>query len=545
MSVWDIILPHRIFINHALRTASDELRAHIDVHKIEHEKAVEQCKADIEAAKAEKDRQFEKAKQEYLDKLSQDSIALGGFQNLIIGYVDQYWRKKYLCLTKEKTVAQSQLLDRHHIFLTNQIQLISDEIKILEKRRDALAQQVNTNDVIELIRMTGCCLQCDESDNAKSLLMKVNDAINESAQDSRYALVRLRTLLQERAEYLPVIQYISWMIKQRVILRKELANERRGIKEEKIPLTAQVSSINSELKSLEMSLRDQATQIRDFWAIPIANLSIKLSVAEKTKNEEYARLTEIKNRLNDINDQIRHMKSVKSSDNFRWDRLQKDLVSAKEEKNSVQEEIGRHKDEIQKLNEERNRWNNLRNTVFSLFKSNGVFLLSVVAGNGLDEIRVLERERVELTRKIAQSKGEYKVKKDKIITEHNRAERTQIQKISLAKLKVQERLTEQRSAEQQLNRCKAQDSRPFFMALFSETAEVTRAKAILRGAESRLRESEAELNVLQEELETIRSSFEQQKTEIDNQCNRENSPYQRRIRDIDQGIEYLQKIRRG
>ena len=186
MSVWNIILPHRFFINHALRTASDELRAHIDVHKIEHEKAVEQCKADIEAAKAEKDRQFEKAKQEYLDKLSQDSIALGGFQNLIIGYVDQYWRKKYLCLTKEKTVAQSQLLDRHHIFLTNQIQLISDEIKILEKRRDALAQQVNTNDVIELIRMTGCCLQCDESDNAKSLLMKVNDAINESAQDSRY-----------------------------------------------------------------------------------------------------------------------------------------------------------------------------------------------------------------------------------------------------------------------------------------------------------------------------------------------------------------------
>ena len=545
MSVWNMILPHRFFINHALRTASDDLRAHIDAHKIEHEKAVEQCKADIEAAKAEKDKQFDRIKQEYIEKLSKDSIALGGFQNLIIGYVDQYWRKKYLLLTKEKTVAQSQLLDRHRIFLTNQIQLISDEIIILEKRKDTLGQQAKIDDVIELIRMTGCCLQCDESDNAKSLLIKVNDAINESSQDSRNALVRLRTLLQERAEYLPVIRYISWMIKQRVILRKELANERRGIKEEKIPLTAQVSSINSELKSLEKSLRDQATQIRDFWAIPIANLSIKLAVAEKTLNEEYARLADIKNRQNDIIDQIRHMKSVKSRDNIRWDRLQKELVSAAEEKKSAQEEISRHKDEERKLKEERNRWNELRNTVFSLFKSNGVYLLAVVASNGLDEIRVLERERVELTRKIAQSKGEYKVKKDNIIAEHNLAERTQIQKIGVAKTKVQERSAEHRSAEQQLNKCKAQDNRPFFVALFSETAEVTRAKANLRGAESRLQESKDELNVLQEELNTIRSSFEQQISELDNQCNRENSPYQRRIRDIDQGIEYLEKKRRG
>ena len=545
MSVWNMILPHRFFINHALRTASDDLRAHIDAHKIEHEKAVEQCKADIEAAKAEKDKQFERIKQEYIEKLSKDSIALGGFQNLIIGYVDQYWRKKYLLLIKEKTVAQSQLLDRHRIFLTNQIQLISDEIIILEKRKDTLGQQAKIDDVIELIRMTGCCLQCDESDNAKSLLIKVNDAINESSQDSRNALVRLRTLLQERAEYLPVIRYISWMIKQRVILRKELANERRGIKEEKIPLAAQVSSINNELKSLEKSLRDQATQIRDFWAIPIANLSIKLAVAEKTLNEEYARLADINNRQNDIIDQIRHMKNVKSSDNIRWDRLQKELVSAKEEKKSAQEEIGRHEDEKRKLIEESNRWNKLRNTVFSLFKSNGVFLLSVVASNGLDEIRVLEREHVELTRKIAQSKGEYKVKKDSIIAEHDLAERTQIQKIDVAKTKVQERSAEHRSAEQQLNKCKAQDNRPFFVALFSETAEVTRAKAILRGAERRLQESKDELNVLQEELNTIRSSFEQQISELDNQCNRENSPYQRRIRDIDQGIEYLEKKRRG
>lgn len=166
MSVWNIILPHRFFINHALRTASDDLRAHIDARKIEHEKAVEQCKADIEAAKAEKDKQFERIKQEYIEKLSKDSIALGGFQNLIIGYVDQYWRKKYLLLIKEKTVAQSQLLDRHRIFLTNQIQLISDEIIILEKRKDTLGQQAKIDDVIELIRMTGCCLQCDESDNA-------------------------------------------------------------------------------------------------------------------------------------------------------------------------------------------------------------------------------------------------------------------------------------------------------------------------------------------------------------------------------------------
>lgn len=547
MNVWDIVLPHRLFINQALRTASDELRAHIDTHKIEHEKAVDQCKADIEAAKAEKDKQFEKIKQEYIDKFSRDSIALGDFRSHTFDYVDQYWRKKYLLLEKKKTVAQSQLLFRHRTFLTNQIQLISDEIKILEQRKDALTQQAEIDDVIELIRMTGCCLQCDESDSAKTLLSKVNDVINQSnelSHDTRNALLRLRTLLQERAEYLPVIQYISWMIKQRINLRKELANERRGLRKEEELLTVQVSSINSELRSLEKTLLDQATYIRDYWATPIANISIKLSYTEKSRNNEDARWNENEERLNYLFDEISHMKSVKSNDNIRWDRLQNEIASAKEEKKSIQEDISRLKAEKRKLGEERDRWYGLRNTVFSLFKSNGIFLYPVDDGNNLDEIRVLERERVELTRKLAQIKSKYKIKADNILAEHELAEKAQIQKISVAKSKVQERLSKHHSAEQQLIRCKAHDKRPFFVALFSETAEVTRAKTILRGAESRLRESEAELNLLQEKLDTIRSSFDQRKSEVDNQCHRESNPYQRRIRDIDQGIEYLQKKRR-
>ena len=84
MSMWDNLLPHRFFINRALRKASDELRDHIDSYRIEHEMAVQRCRNEIEAAKVEKDRQFELRKQEYLHELSQDSYALGELQTLFL-----------------------------------------------------------------------------------------------------------------------------------------------------------------------------------------------------------------------------------------------------------------------------------------------------------------------------------------------------------------------------------------------------------------------------------------------------------------------------
>ena len=90
MKMWDKVLPHRFFINRALRTESDELRDHIDSYRIEHEMAVQRCRNEIEVAKAEKDRQFELLKQEYLNEFTQDSYALDELQALFFDYVDAY-----------------------------------------------------------------------------------------------------------------------------------------------------------------------------------------------------------------------------------------------------------------------------------------------------------------------------------------------------------------------------------------------------------------------------------------------------------------------
>lgn len=529
MSVWDFLLPHRFFINQALRTASDDLRAHIDAHKVEYEKAVAQCKADVKAAKTEKDKQFDRIKQEYLAKLSQDSVALGDLQVLVIGYLDQYLHEKYLRLSKEKTVAQSQLLYRRRAFLSEQIKLISEDITNLEERKDALSQQAEIDDIVSLIRLSGCNLQCDDTDNPKTLLKKVNTALSASdsyPQVTRNALIKMRTLLQERTDYLPVIQYITWMINQRKNLRRELAAERREIKAADEGLKTLISSFNSELSSLKQSVMEQATSVRDFSAIPIANTSIKLAKLNLDLNDLYER-------LNNVHEEIDYMQRLHSSDSDRWNSLW-------EEKRSLKEKISRFKKYRDELFTERNQWYQRRSTVLEVFKTNGVFLISPNGRNGSDEVRVLLQERVVLTRAIAQKKGEHDEQKKRIADEYDQQEKALLHRIGEARKNVEGKESARLNAEQYLRKCKVHDSTPFFLSFFIESDEVVRARAALQEANRRKEQSERKLDELEAELVDLKSARKNHLTDMDRQYSRENGPSEQRIRDIDLGIGFIQ-----
>lgn len=529
MSVWDFILPHRFFINQALRTASDDLRAHIDAHNVEYEKAVAQCKADVEEAKIEKDKQFDRIKQEYLAKLSQDSVALGDLQGLVIEYLDQYFREKYLRLAKEKTVAQSQLLYRRRSFLSEQIKLISEDITSLEERKDVLSQQSAIDDIVALIRLSGCNLQCDDTDNPKTLLKKVNIALSESDnyhQVTRNALIKMRTLLQERTDFLPVIQYITWMINQRKNLRRELATERREIKVADEGLKIQISSINSELRFLRQSVMEQATRVRDFSAIPIANTSIKLAKLNVELNDLYER-------LNSVQEEIDHMQRLHSSDSDRRKRLW-------EEKRSLKDRISELKRDRDVLFAERNQWYQRRSIVLEVFKSNEVFLVSPNGRNGSDEVRVLLQERVVLTRVIAQKKGEHGERKKRIVGEYDQQEKAVLHRISEARKMVDEKESARLNAEQHLRKCKVHDSTPFLLSFFFESDEVARARAALQDAERRKEQSERKLDELEAELDALKSAHKNHLSDMDRQYSRENGPSEQRIRDIDLGIDFIQ-----
>lgn len=532
MSMWDNLLPHRFFINRALRKASDELRDHIDSYRIEHEMAVQRCRNEIEAAKAEKDRQFELRKQEYLHELSQDSYALGELQTLFLDYVDFHLKKELLYLIKSKVILEMQLLNEYGDFLTEQMKLISEEILILKQRQESLLLQVRIDDVIALISMTGADLSCNYSDNPKTLLEKVNLAISECkdiSPQTKSALLRLRKLLQERAEYLPLIQYIAWLIHQKKTLSRDLFRERRTINEAKKPLKNQLSSIKAELNQLNVVMLDKAICIRSVWAKPLAGIFVELASVTELLDQKYARQKY-------ISAEIRKMKSERSNDSDRWEQLQA-------EGKSVYEDIGHLNSKKTNLYEQRQQWFNRKNKVLTLFKRNKVFLLLPKDGHTSDEIRVLTQRRTELIEKIESVNLSLKEHTAQILNERYHQETVLAEQMLTAEKAVSKKKQSLVEAERQIKKLKEQDTRSFVARIFSESKDVIKAKERQDEVRGELLQAEQHLAVLQNKRNAVNAACEKQLLQVNQQHKRQISEYQGNISDIGLAIAFIQKKR--
>ncbi|GEM_PF-7032793 len=530
MSMWDNLLPHRFFINRALRKASDELRDHIDSYRIEHEMAVQRCRNEIEAAKVEKDRQFELRKQEYLHELSQDSYALGELQTLFLDYVDLHLKKELLYLIKSKMILELQLLYEYGDFLTEQMRLIGEEISILEQRQESLSLQVRIDDVIALISITGADLSCDASDNPKTLLEKVNLVIFECkdiSPQTKSALVRLKKLLQERAEYLPLIQYIAWLIQQKKSLSQDLFRERRTINESKKPLKNQLSAIKAELNQLNAVMLDKAICIRSIWAKPLAEIFVELASVTELLDQKYARQKY-------ISAEIRTMKSERSNDSDRWEQLQA-------EGKSVYEAIGQLNSKKTNLFEQRQQWFNRKNKVLDLFKKNRVFLLSPKDGHTSDEIRVLTQRRTELLRKIEDVNLCLKEQNAQVLSERYHQETVLAGQILTAEKAISKKKQSMVEAEQRVKKLKEQDTRSFVARIFSESKDVIKAKERQDEVRCELLQAEQHLAVLQNKLNAVNAACEKQLLQVNQQHKRQISEYQGDISGIDLAIAFIQK----
>lgn len=534
MSMWDKVLPHRFFINRALRTASDELRDHIDSYRIEHEMAVQRCRNEIEAAKAEKDRQFELLKQEYLNELAQDSYALGELQALFLDYVDAYMKKELFSLSKEKMTLELQLFNEYSNFLTAQMNLIGDEIAILERRQEALALQVKIDDVIALIGMTGADLSCDDSDNSKILLEKVNSILFESNDllpQTQAALFKLRKLLQERAEYLPLIHYISWLIQQKKSLSRDLSRERREANEAKKTLKNQLLVIKTELKQLNESMLKNAIRIRNVWAEPLADIFVELAAVTESLDQKYSRQKY-------ISAEIRTMKSERSNDSDRWEQLQA-------EGKAVYEAIGQLNSGKAKLYEQRQQWFNRKNIILNLLKRNRIFLLSPKGDNASDEIRVLQLRRADIYREIEEINHSLKERFAQILSERYQQETIVTDQIQNAEKAVSEKKRRLAEAEGRVKKLKEQDNRSFVARIFSESKDVVKAKARRDEVHNELLQAEQHFLTLQDELKTINTACEKQILQVNEQHKRKINGYQDKISNIDLAIAFIQKKKRG
>lgn len=533
MSMRDKVSPHRLFINRALRTASGELRDHIDSYRIEHELAVQRCQNEIEAAKAEKDRQFELLKQAYLNELAQDSYALGELQDLVLAYADAYTKRELLSLNKKKMTLELQLFNGYGDFLTAQMKLIGDEIAILERRQEALVLQVKIDDVVALIGMTGADLSCNDSDNPKTLLEKVNSALFESSDllpQTKAALFKLRKLLQERAEYLPLIQYISWLIQQKKNLSQDLSRERFEVNEAKKALNNQLFVIKTELKQLAESMLKKAIRIRNVWAEPLADIFVELAAVTESLDQNYSRQKYIRA-------EIRTMKSERSNDNNRWEQLQA-------EGKAVYEAIGQLNGEKAKLYEQRQRWFHRKNTILNLLKKNKIFLLSPKGDHATDEIRVLQLRRADIYKEIEEIDHRLEERSAQISNEHNQQKTMIADQIRAAERAVSEKKRRLAEADERVKKLKGQDNRSFVARIFSESKDVAKAKTCRGAVHDELLQAAQQLAALPDKLKTIDTAYEKQMLQVNETYKRRISECRDNISNIDLAIAFIQEKKR-
>jgi hypothetical protein len=503
MSAWDIVLPHRLLINRSLRKASADLRSRINDYEMEYELEIERCAAEIEQAKADKDKDFDKVTSSLIDELSKDTDLFEKVRAGLLEYVDLFLRRQCLYKVQKAKRLEKQALVEYRNFLTAQMRLIGEEIDILEARKDKLVAQAKVDDIKELIGLSECEVAVNDNDDAISLLTKVSELIFACDVSDRLiiqALQKLRSVLQERVDLLPVIQYISWTIQQKKLLSAQLKGDRDKTIGDVKEKTDELLEISESIDSLNRSLDEQARTVRAYWVVPIAQLNIQISFLYRKLNGIFAEVKE-------IGEHIERMKSVGSDDSFTWDRLWR-------EKNDLKEQIPQVKGKIESLKSERQQWFTRQQMLYSLCKRNNVCLISDGKAEASDEYRIIDTRLTELLQieKEANQREEERFEQESALIQ-------QIKKAKIDELSAKIASTEATQAEKsaalsqaskQLSNSKSRDARFFLLKIFSETEEVSQAKQAKQIVAIQKKITDNQLIALKSELAKVTEDFENQ-----------------------------------
>ena len=503
MSAWDIVLPHRLLVNRSLRKASADLRSRIDEYEADYELTIERCSAEIEQARADKDIDFEKVKLSLIDELSKDADLFEKVRAGLLEYVDLFLRRQCLNKMQEFKRFEKQALVEYRDFLTAQMSLIGEEIDILEARKDKMVAQAKVHDILELIKLTGCDVTVDDNDDAIALLAKVSELIAACAMSdnlTKQALQKLRSVLQERVDLLPVIQYITWTIRQKKELSRELSGDRRRSTDDINNITNELREMSESINALSRSLDEQARTVRGYWVVPVTQLNIQIDFLYKNLNAIFAEVKE-------IGERIQHMKSIGSDDSVTWDRLWR-------EKNDLKQQIPHVKNEIESLKSERKQWFARQQMLYTLCKKNNVYLIPDGKAEASDEYRIIDTRLVELLQ----------IEREANQHEEERFERESAQIKQLKEAKINELSAQIASAEviqvkmnavviqaaKQLSNNKSRDARFFLLKLFSETEEVSIAKQAFQSANAQKKRADTELATLKTKLAIATEEFDRQ-----------------------------------
>jgi hypothetical protein len=506
MSAWEIILPHRLLVNRSLRKASEGLRTRIENYQLEYDREIERFTAEIEQAKTDKDRDFENVKMSLVSELSKDKTFFDEVLAGLLEYVDLYLRRQCLNRIQEIKKLEEQTIIEYRDFLTKHMKLIGEEIEILEARKEKLVIQAKVDDVIELIGLSGCDLTVGSNEDAQSLLKKVSkllDACDAKDSFTKHALLRLCAVLQERVDFLPIIQYISWTIQQKKQLRQQLSSERRKTTSNKSEKKYELRQISGDIDSLNCLLEEQARTVREYWAIPIIQLSVQIRIKDMKLNRIFGEL-----KL--ANERIQRMKREHSSDRRTWDRRTSDRIWR--EKADLKAQIPQVKAEIESLKSKRQRWYQRQQMIYTLCNQNCEDLISGITWQESDGFRIINTRLAELQRiEEARLAERCFMEESALIQQRKKEKETELHaQIESAEKSQAEKDAFFTRASMQLSSSKKRDTRFFLLKWFSDTEEVSRTKQALQVADSQKKIADDHLSKLKTELAIAINDFDEQ-----------------------------------
>ena len=408
------------------------------------------------------------------------------------------------------------------------------------------------------------------NDNAKTLLTKISNALDSyqgSDSAEKFALLRLKTIIQERSDYLPTIDYIAWVIQIKRKFKKQLQVQRSSVKDQQTVIRDDLSNIRDEINSNAARLANLAEKVRYHWARPITYINADICYAYIELKEEKTRLSKeapaLRDELNDkkrrksksideirdkkrkrrdVGSEIREMRDSHSSDEWRWDRLQRegrDLTSEIDslssdiddlssdirflasELDSLQSAVKSSEATISSKKSERKEWAARRTRIVNLIKSYDKAFRSDRKIAESDEIDILDTRisEIQAIRKEgkAEAEKEYERERDALIKEHERV----IQVLDLRNKELQEELDSAErtyqhcsdavtKASRNLKKCLEADKRFILFKALSEAPEVTAAKKVLENARASFSKAEAEKKAISSRISALQGETKEE-----------------------------------
>lgn len=494
MSFWDYVMPHRLLINKSLRKEAEALRARIDSYQIEYDRKVDECQAELEKTENEKQERLERFRASLIDELKGEQQYLDTVANNITAYADTYLQRN--CLYQMRNIKRKQIdiLQEDNDFLSDQMRLIGEEIELLRERQNELTSFTRVDDIIQLATASGIDLDFAPEDDAKSLLDTVSMAIGEcddGQSAERFALVRLKGIIQERSEYLPTIKYIAWVIQQKIQFSKQLSEKRSDVRDRQGQIRREIITIEDEINSASVLLEELARRLRYYWARPITYLSADISYAYKEKKETGSQ-------LRDVGEELHNMASWHSDDQDRWERLQRERRDLSDDMDSLKLSISSKK-------KERKQWFEKRDYFFQMHKRYEIPLIPEKKTD-TDEEHIIEERLLELgeIRALGAKEAEivYEQERSRLITDYDCSRR----ELESEQLELEEQLKSIVSeceaaaskvtlAERKIKKLINDDNRFFIVKMLSDTPGLENAKKALTSKRRILKEIQEEKKV--------------------------------------------------